>query len=202
MSFHSGRKRIRLKSFFGELNYAGVYTARNTTVTFSDVNLEIERPVEPSDWSFSAFGSNTSEGRNPMPAIGDDGSVRLTASGGKVASDDEGLSFYYQKLPAHANFEIKAEATVHHFNGDPAISTPNQKSFGVMLRNQVGEHGDSSTQTSEYVAVGALDTVMKAFYKQGGEQVKGEPFPGQNDPAPGEVYELSIRKSGRRMPFP
>lgn len=186
-----------LESYEGEINFAGLFTSRNTTVTFSDVHLDIDDgKVELGDWGFSAFGSNTSTDRNPNPTLNDDESVTLFASGGKVASSNEGISFYYKEVPADANFEINTKAAVNSFNSDSNISTPNQKSFGLMIRDEIGEHGDSSTQTADYVAVGALDTVMKGFYKQGESQLKLEPFQQITLPAAGEEYGLTIRKSG------
>jgi hypothetical protein len=186
-----------IESYDGEINFAGLFTSRNTTVTFSDINLNIDDgKIDLGDWEFSAFGSNTSADKNPDPVLNDDGSVSLKATGGKVASGDEGMSFYYKEVPADANFEIKTKATVDSFNSNSGISTPNQKSFGLMLRNEVGEHGDSSTQTTDYVAVGALDTVMKGYYKQDGAQSKFDPFANANMPATGEEYDLTIRKSG------
>ncbi|MFC0560093.1 bacterial Ig-like domain-containing protein [Halalkalibacter alkalisediminis] len=186
-----------IENYDGEINFAGLYTSRNTTVTFSDVNIKIDDgKIDLGDWNFNAFGSNTSSERNPEPTLNDDGSVKLVATGGKVAAADEGISFYYKELSVAANFEIKTKASVNSFNSNGTISTPNQKSFGLMIRDEIGEHGDSITQTTEYVAVGALDTVMKGFYKQGGTQSKFEPFTDLNVPAAGEEYDLTIRKSG------
>ncbi|WP_240689469.1 bacterial Ig-like domain-containing protein [Ammoniphilus sp. YIM 78166] len=189
-----------IEGFNGALSYAGLYTARNTTVIYRDIHLQIEGqdepPIELGDWQFSAFGGNTSELKNPAPAIQDDGSVTLFASGGKIAANDEGMSFYYREVPADANFEWAATATVKSFNSNSTITTPGQKSFGIMLRDQVGQHGDPTVQTTSYVAVGALDTVMKGFYKQDGQQTKLNPFQGVNTPAGNEVYDLKIKKSG------
>ncbi|SDZ46829.1 Ig-like domain (group 3) [Evansella caseinilytica] len=186
-----------IESYDGEIQFAGLFTSRNTTVTFSDVHLKIDDgKVDLGDWEFSAFGGNTSVERNPDPALLEDGSVTLLATGGKVAAGDEGLSYYYKEVPADANFEIQTNALVKSFNSNSSISTPNQKSFGLMVRNEVGEHGDSTVQTTDYVAVGALDTVMKGFYKQSGAQSKFDPFAHANLPAAGEEFELSIRKSG------
>ncbi|GAE35960.1 bacterial Ig-like domain-containing protein [Halalkalibacter akibai] len=185
-----------IEQFEGEINWAGLFTSRNTTVTFSDVNLAIDDgQIELGDWEFRAFGGNTSEGRNPIPTI-EDNSVNMRASGGKVAAGDEGLSYYFKEVPADANFEMKTKAVVNHFNSDSNISTPNQKSFGVMLRDEVGNHGDSTNHTTDYVGVGALDTVMKGFYKQNGQQVKFDAFADANLPAAGEEYDLAVRKSG------
>ncbi|WP_020619617.1 bacterial Ig-like domain-containing protein [Paenibacillus daejeonensis] len=148
------------------------------------------------DWLFSAFGGNTSSERNPRPAPQEDGSIVMSATGGKVASGDEGLSFLYQPIPAGSSAELKAKITVHSFNQNSAISTPNQKSFGLMLRESVGEHGNSSTQTTSYAAVGVLDTVMKSFYKQQGTQTKLPAFDGAALPSGGQEYTFGIRKFG------
>lgn len=156
---------------------------------------ETSGQAEPGPWTFSAFGGNTSPGKNPEPAIENSSTVTLTTYGGKISGTDEGLSFYYRELPATANFELRARATVIAFNSNSGVSTPNQKSFGLMLRDTVNAHGSSSTTTSNYAAAGALDLAMKGFYKKT-TQVKLNPFAGLNAPAAGEVYDLSLRKSG------
>lgn len=125
------------------------------------INIQSEWP-----WAFSAFGGNTTPAKNPEPVAQDQTSVTMTTYGGKISSSDEGLSFYYKEIPVDANFELKAKATVTSFNSNSSVSTPNQKSFGLMLRDTIGINGDSSTITSNYVAVGALDQVMKGFYKK------------------------------------
>jgi len=155
-----------------------------------------EAQSEDGDWRFSAFGGNTSGERNPQPMdeLGD--ALVLSATGGKIASGDEGISFVYKEIPAGASFELQAQVEVRSFNQTASIGSPNQKSFGLMVRESVGAHGDSSTQTASYVAVGALDTVMKGFAKQGGAQTKLPTFAEAAAPAGGQTYELRIRKSG------
>lgn len=147
-------------------------------------------------WTFSAFGGNTSPGKNPEPTVVDPSTVTLSTYGGKIAGSDEGLSYYFKELPADTNFELKAKATVETFNSRADVSTPNQKSFGIMLRDTVGTNGSATTTTSNYVAAGALDTVMKGFYKKATTQTKLTTISGSNPPATGEVYDLSIVKSG------
>lgn len=184
------------------LHFAGLYVARNASVTFSNINLSFQPTIELGDWEFARFGANTSEGRNPNPTVEANGEVTMIATGGKVASNDEGISFYYKEVPANANFEINTRATVKSFNSDSSISTPAQKSFGLMIRDhfEVG----STTQSSNYVAVGALDvSYLRGFYKYGvegtqhstGTQEKLTPFD-VRVPASGEVYDLSIKKLG------
>ncbi|ADQ05619.1 Pectate disaccharide-lyase [Caldicellulosiruptor owensensis OL] len=147
-----------------------------------------------SDWEFRAFGSNTSADKNPLPTFNSDGSITLKATGGKIASTDEGISFYFKTIASDASFEIRAKAAVISFNSNSSISTPNQKSFGIMLREKVGANGDSTTQTSNYILVGALDTVMKAVYKESGQQTKITLI--NTTPTTGMQYDLSIKKSG------
>ncbi|MFX3633927.1 MAG: bacterial Ig-like domain-containing protein [Candidatus Pristimantibacillus sp.] len=191
-----GDETKTIESYDGSIQYAGLYTARNTTVTFRDVQLNVEGQVDLGPWAFSAFGGNTSPEKNPAPAADlQTTSVTVSTYGGKISSSDEGLSFYFKEIPIDANFELKAKATVVSFNSSSSISTPNQKSFGLMLRDSVGVNGDSSATTSNYAAVGALDQVMKSFYKKT-TQVKLNPFSDTQAPTAGTEYMLSIKKSG------
>lgn len=181
--------------FSGKNIYAGLYTARNAAVTFSNIKLKIEGQIELGDWTFSAFGSNTSEEKNPDPTINNDGSITLLASGGKIASSEEGMSFYYKDIPTDdANFEISTKAKVVSFNSNTSISTSSQKSFGLMLKDEVGENGNPGKHTSNYAAVGALGTDIKTIIKQ--ESQTKTTLKGTNTPSANEEYDLSIKKSG------
>ncbi len=77
-----------------------------------------------------------------------------------MASSVDGISFLYQALPIDANFQINATAIVHQFGAN------NQVSFGIMLRDEVGKHQDSSGHEANYVSIGTLDQSIKGFYKQ------------------------------------
>ena len=95
-----------IEDFTGDINYAGLFTARNAKVNYTNVNLAIAGEVDLGDWEFSVFGDNTSDDRNPDPTVHEDGSVTLTAAGGKISSSVDGISFYHKELPSKANFEI------------------------------------------------------------------------------------------------
>jgi hypothetical protein len=178
------------------MEYAGLFTSRNTTVTFTDVELYVLPSHRyATEFQFRYFGSNTSGAKNPAPVIEPDEGLTMKASGGKISSTDEGISFYYVEMDADSNFEISADVKVKSFNGDSSINNPNQKSFGIMVRDEVGEHGNTATQTSNYVAVGALDLVMKAFYKKDNPNQKLDTYTA-NPPAANETYHLSLRKNG------
>jgi pectate disaccharide-lyase len=186
----------KYKQFFAfAVSLVLLLSTMNIHAFAQDVTTTSETMTNERDWSFSAFGGNTSAAKNPEPQIDESGSVTMKAEGGKIASGDEGLSYYFSKLSADANFEMKTKATVKSFNNNSGISTPNQKSFGIMLRDKVGINGSTSTQTANYVAVGALDTDMKGFYKKG-TQSKLTPFANHVKPTANEIYDLSIKKSG------
>lgn len=140
-------------------------------------------------WSFRAFGSNTGEDKNPDPQFNEDGSVTIEAAGGKIASSEVGLSYYSTKLSADSNFKLTTTAHADAYSPD------SQRAFGLMLRDGVGEDGNSGKQASNYVAVGALDDAMRGFYSKDGLE-KLDVFSENVAPGTGEAYELSIQKSG------
>ncbi|TCT15472.1 Ig-like protein group 3 [Natranaerovirga pectinivora] len=181
---------ITLEDLFTETLMAGIYVARDAEVTFSNLRLDIYEPIElVEEWEFRAFGDNTNiSERNFDPVINQDGSVTIEATGGKISSNVDGISFYFKEVPTRANFEIKAKAELHNFTAN------NQVSFGLMLRDSVGVHGVSSGHESNYVAVGALDQVMRSFTKQNLQQVKGDIF--ESPVTVDDTYELSIKKAG------
>ncbi|WP_281883529.1 bacterial Ig-like domain-containing protein [Paenibacillus sp. YYML68] len=179
------------------LKYAGLYTARNATMNFSNVQLNIEKPLQLGDWTFAAFGGNTGTDKNPAPTVQTDGSVTMLATGGKIASSDEGISYYYKELPTGLNFELEAKALVNSFNATSSISTPNQKSFGLMVRDNVAAHGATSSFTSNYVAVagsGGSPNVMQAIQKLGTRTLHS--LTGVTAPGAGQSFDLKIRKVG------
>ncbi|ENH97568.1 Pectate disaccharide-lyase [Gracilibacillus halophilus YIM-C55.5] len=139
---------------------------------------------------FSVFGSNTGDEKNPDPTFHSNDSVTIEANGGKISSSVDGISYLHKALPTDANFEITTKATVEDFD-----QSDSQVSFGLMLRDEIGQHRDSSGHESSYVSVGALDQEMKGFYKEDSRQ-KLDPYSNNSVPAGGEVYNLSIKKSG------
>ncbi|MFZ4452574.1 bacterial Ig-like domain-containing protein [Salibacterium aidingense] len=168
----------------------GTALSMSLLLVFSPLSALAE-DVDTGEWEFSTFGSNTGESSNPDPVEEDDGSVTITAEGGKIESGSEGLSYYFKQLPSDANFEITTKATVESYN-----SVDGQVSFGLMLRDEAGENGDTSTQTANYVAAGGLGDEMQGFYKKGDNDYENlEPFDNKS-PAPEEEFDLRIQKSG------
>ncbi|WP_153461888.1 bacterial Ig-like domain-containing protein [Sediminibacillus terrae] len=159
-----------------------------SNVSFS-VSAGYTKFLKSNDWQFAAFGSNTSKEKNPSPLFYEDGSFSMDATGGKIASSEEGLSFYFMELAADSNFEMHTTVKIDRYTPD------SQRSFGLMIRDQVAENGDSSKVTSNYLAVGGLDDQMRGFYNLDGlTKMKG--FTESSPPITGETYDLSIKKSG------
>ncbi|MEC0267660.1 bacterial Ig-like domain-containing protein [Paenibacillus anseongense] len=173
---------------------------------FSMLPVALAADVIP--WEFSAFGAGTSSINTPVPTMNADGSVTLLAKDGKLASTEEGISYYFKKLEKDANLEIRATATVGNFNSKNPPSTPNQKSFGLMLRGSFAQ--GSAKQSSNYIAIGGMGdkdntpNVVQAIYKQGVTGTTSDAantnkkllFSGVRAPAPKEVYNFKIKKSG------
>ncbi|MBM7573026.1 bacterial Ig-like domain-containing protein [Aquibacillus albus] len=164
---------------------------------FSNMNLMVfaetfEDPLGD-DWSFEAFGSNTSDGKNTAPTDNGDGSLTILAEGGKIASSEIGVSLQSLTLNADDNFEIQTTASADSYSPD------SQRAFGIMLLDETGEDSDGKNRHN-YVAVGALDGDMRGFYSKdgydGGGLSKLDVFSDNVPPATGESYDLSIKKSG------
>src|SRR5699024_9980972 len=91
-------------------------------------------------------------------------------------------------IPVDTNFEVITKATVHKFGAN------NQVSFGLMLRDEIGEHRSSAGHEANHIAVGALDQCIKGFYKDGSQSKL--PVFDSVIPSDGSEYDLSIKKSG------
>ncbi|WP_039073709.1 bacterial Ig-like domain-containing protein [Bacillus sp. MSP13] len=159
---------------------------------FSNMNLTVfaqtfNNPLGDG-WSFEAFGSNTSDGKNTAPTDNGDGSLTILAEGGKIASNEIGISFQSLELNASDNFEITTTVSADSYSPDK------QRGFGLMILDQTGEDKDGKNRHN-YVAVGALDGDLRGYYSKGG-LTKLDVFPNSVSPATGESYNLSIKKSG------
>ncbi|ASA57098.1 right-handed parallel beta-helix repeat-containing protein [Vibrio gazogenes] len=62
----------------------------------------------------------------------------IESRGGKLANSHEGMTYYYTKLPANANFTLSATITLNQL-GPETGSTPNrQEGAGIMVRDILG----------------------------------------------------------------
>lgn len=143
------------------------------------------------DWQFKYFGEGTGAAKNPAPVVNPDGSITMDAikDAGKIASGNEGISYYFTELPADRNFEFHAKATVDRLPQEKQIS------FGLMIRDLIFD-GTAKTK-SNYVAVGSIFSTiaeMKPFYSQGTKNMTS--LNSVTGATVGEKYDLSIIKSG------
>jgi Cobalamin biosynthesis protein CobT (nicotinate-mononucleotide:5, 6-dimethylbenzimidazole phosphoribosyltransferase) len=184
---------LLLVQLISPLAFSATENSDESFINEQNVNVNIFG-VDSTEWSYNFFGSNTSASNNPAPTIHDATSLTMAATGGKIASTEEGISFFSKELTANDNFQLTATVKVNQFNQDNSISTPNQKSFGLMIKDEI------NVGTSNYVAVGALDTVMKPFYKHD-NQVKLAPFSDTAAPTSQSSYQLGLTKNGNVYTF-
>lgn len=154
-----------------------------------------------SGWQGSVFGNvggqNKITAENFEITENGDGSVKLRSSNnrGKIESKSEGIAYYFKELPLDANFEFRAIARVEHFDMN------NQVSFGLMLRDRVLINENNKEDIGYCLAVGPLDVTKDiprtGFYRTKEGQTKLGELLNEPLPAAGNVYDLSLKKSGK-----
>jgi len=105
------------------------------------------------EWNFRFFGQSSSSSKNFCEER-EDGTIWLQAleGGGKVTGDHDGISFYYTEIDAAKdNFVLSADIKVVEYAKKPHDG---QESFGIMARDAINKHGDSSVFASNIVAIG------------------------------------------------
>ncbi len=125
-----------------------------------------------------------------------DGTVVLRSANdrGKIASTSEGIAFYYREVPAGADFELTATASVSSF------AKNNQVSFGIMIRDKVYDNEFLKEGLGSYLAVGPVQTTATPAQftfrrtadglSRKGDILKSAP------PGPGTTYKVSMKKTG------
>ncbi|TCK88013.1 Ig-like protein group 3 [Natranaerovirga hydrolytica] len=189
----------KIKRVFGLVMSLVLVFSSFSLTTFAQEEGTFEDMINvSSDWEARVFGDNggqsnyTSENFDITENEDNTVTMRVSNNRGKIASNSEGIAYYFQELPEDANFELSASVQVDSWEAN------NQVSFGIMARSNVMEdHINDGSFTGDYVSVGAIDQEMKGFYKSGDSQQKnGYEFEDALLPSPGEEYELSLQKSG------
>ncbi|MGN0158842.1 MAG: hypothetical protein ACI39W_06865, partial [Brotaphodocola sp.] len=134
-----------------------------------------------SDWKFTYFGASSSKSLN---TIGEDSSIEdsvvlnscsynedgsINKKGGKFVADSpaDGISLYYTTIdPREENFYLQADATIDYMNPEP----DGQEGFALMVRDMIGENGDSASWLSNLVSVTA--TKLPSDAMNGAVEVK------------------------------
>lgn len=153
------------KEFLNEADYSinteqfnsstpGVYDiiiSSNIGNTVLPVSVREEREIK---WHQVIFGQSIHRDRNYVEVM--DGVIELYAHGnaGKITGDHDGISFYYTVIDAKEdNFSLSADLRVFSYAKDPHDG---QEAFGIMARDVIGEHMDSSVFAANIAAVGGF----------------------------------------------
>ncbi|MGO4500958.1 S-layer homology domain-containing protein [Paenibacillus sp. 2RAB27] len=160
-----------------------------------------------SDWKGRVFGDlggdptstnfSISEKADKSVTIGVNSNKGKIATGSSSSNPSEGIAYYFRDINPNENFELSAKATV-----DAWGAANSQISFGIMMRSNVmTDNKTQSGYTGDYIALGALDQKMEAFYKQGTFNNTSNPTKKiatytATPPNQGIEYEISIKKSG------
>ena len=140
-------------------------------------------------WTYSAFGNSAKGSASDTGK----GGISIEATGGKITGDakNQGLNTFMYKLNSPVDFTITTQATLN------SIEANEQAAFGLMVRDEIGEHGS-----------GDLDTTKNNFAFVGGYgKKKAEGYAGYKttkvkhkrlgeSPAVGGTYDLAIQKVG------
>ncbi|MBO6218247.1 MAG: hypothetical protein J6N81_01550 [Treponema sp.] len=112
---------------------------------------------------------------------------------GKIASSEDGILFYFQKLPIDKDFTIKATAKVLNFKSN------NQVSFGLMARDNVLIDENVAGFNSNYVAAAPLKVKNEnwsAGYARIDAALNENEHVVESVPVKDTVVDLSIVKKG------
>ncbi|MTD28067.1 right-handed parallel beta-helix repeat-containing protein [Erwinia sorbitola] len=62
----------------------------------------------------------------------------LESRGGKIGNSHDGLTFFYTRLPADANFRLEAEITLNQFGPENGAKPAGQEGAGLLVRDILG----------------------------------------------------------------
>ncbi|MBQ9281162.1 MAG: hypothetical protein IJ207_03075 [Treponema sp.] len=158
-------------------------------------------------WWGSAFGNIGGSGKaadkNLFEIIETENGVTMHSGeknggkdSGKIASSEDGILFYFQKLPIDKDFTLKATAKVLN------IKSNNQVSFGLMARDNVIIDDSIAGMNSNYVAAAPLK-IKNAGWSAGFARI--DSVLNENEhvvesvPAKDTVVNLSIVKKGEEF---
>lgn len=125
-------------------------TDKSITATTYQVSVRERAEYE---WKYTRFGQSAKEADN-FVKIKEDGTVEIASinGGGKVATDHDGISFYYTEIDTEKdNFVLSADIKVIEY---AKKSHDGQEAFGIMARDAIGEFGNTGVFASNIVGIG------------------------------------------------
>jgi hypothetical protein len=110
----------------------------------------------------------------------------LESRGGKIGNSHDGLTYYYTRLPAAANFRLEAEITLNQFGPENGAKPAGQEGAGLLVRDILGPARSpvvkpgieelpaaSNMVMNTVVAVGDKPPQVALFARQGVQQPWG-----------------------------
>ena len=156
-------------NIFGKGSYLGINGSFNITVRdFEDYHAGFDRVV---------FGQSANVAQNTMIMdVNDFGTIGQGVSAtlitvderGKIADGHDGINFYYRPLKPTDNFKLSADVKIiRHGPPNQALGVHGQMAFGLMLRDSIGPHGDTSIYSSSIFFAGARGSSLnwQAFFR-------------------------------------
>ena len=140
-------------------------------------------------WTYSAFGNSAKGSASDTGK----GGISIEATGGKISGDakNQGLNTFMYKLDSSIDFTITTQATLN------SIEANEQAAFGLMVRDEIGEHGsgDLDATKNNFAFVGGYGK-KKAEGYAGYKTTKNKHKRVGTSPEVGGTYDLAIQKVG------
>ena len=105
-------------------------------------------------------------------AIPSDGTLLTTpftleSRGGKVGNSHDGLTYFYTRLPAQANFRLEADITLNQFGPENGAKPAGQEGAGLLVRDILGNPREPVTKPGIEELPAASNMVMNSVMATG-----------------------------------
>lgn len=192
---------------------AGIYKIKIIPAAKNLASLTFPVTVQPQldlKWRSINFGQSTSNEKDFIKETANQIEIASLNGGGKVATDHDGISYYYTVISANKNFKLEADIKVINYAKEPHDG---QESFGIMARDAIGKAGDTGVFAANIVGVGGFSGGTKSkngtqlFYRTGVKSPAGAGSnglaslmlkaekPGPENTYPQAEYHLSLAKT-------
>jgi len=91
----------------------------------------------------------------------------LESRGGKVGNSHDGLTYFYTRLPAQANFRLEADITLNQFGPENGAKPAGQEGAGVLVRDILGNPREPVTKPGIEELPAASNMVMNSVMSTG-----------------------------------
>ncbi|TPG58402.1 right-handed parallel beta-helix repeat-containing protein [Ewingella americana] len=91
----------------------------------------------------------------------------LESRGGKVGNSHDGLTYFYTRLPANANFQLEADITLNQFGPENGAKPAGQEGAGLLVRDILGTPREPVTKPGIEELPAASNMVMNSVMATG-----------------------------------